>query len=402
MKSITLTAIDVGTYEILGAVARKDFKTGQVEVLARSQCSCLGVRNGEVVKPQQVGFAINKIREELADKSGQKIKEVFANISGRRIFSRFSQGLVSVSRADQKISKEDVQRVLRAAQAINLSYNKDILTALPQGFMIDGENDVREPIGLQGIRLEAKVLLVCYFAPVLDSLQKAFSEANLDVVEFYPSPLAAARAVLDQEQKEVGAALLDIGAGTTSLAVFEKGDLKDFTVLPVGAANITNDIALGLRTEIRTAEKIKKEFVNLLRRGRVAGDKIKIAEKDLCFSKSSLSGIVQARLCQVFSETQKALKKISYHEHLPAGIVLTGGGANLPGLSEFAKQKFKLPCRLGNTKEIPALDEPRLSVLSGLLLWGFDSASNEEGVSFRVKKEDLSDKFKRLFRAFLP
>lgn len=422
MKSLTLTAIDVGTYGILGVTARKDLRTGQVEVLARSACSCLGVRNGEVVKPQQVGRAISNVKEDLSQKSGQRIKEVVTNIGGRRLFSRFSQGLVSVSRADQRISREDVQRVMRAAKAVNLSSNKDILIALPKEFIIDGEPDIKEPLGLQGIRLEAKVLLICHFSPVLDNLQKAFSEADLDIVDVFLSPLAAARAVLTQEQKEVGVALLDIGAGTTSLAVFEKGDLVDFAILPVGAANITNDIALGLRTEIKTAERIKKEFASLAKscRGKkVSGknsptkkshsksraERVIIPEKNLCFAKSYLGSIVEARLNQIFCEAQKSLKKISAPEQLPAGLVLTGGGAYLPGIVEFVKQSFKLPCSLGTIREIPSLDECGLSGCAGLLLCGFDAVNSGEAArmsSAQGLSGGLKEKLKRLFRAFLP
>lgn len=409
MKSPILTAIDVGTDSIMGVVARRDFSSGRIEVLAKAQAPCFGVRSGEVTKPELVARSIELLKKELSEKSGLKIKQALANIGGGHLFSLNSQGLVSVSRADQKISQEDIQRVLRAAGAVNLP-NKEILSVLPREFIIDGEAGIKEPLGLEGIRLETKVLLVCLFSPVLDNLGKAFAEADLQLADVLASPLACSEAVLSEEQKELGAAVLDIGAGTTSLAVFEKGDLVDLAVFPIGSANITNDIAIGLRTEIETAEQIKRQFASLKtavepsRKGKAkrktkAFGTINLQEKELSFPKSFLNNIVQARVGEIFCQAQKALKKIIPSVQLPSGIVLTGGGSQLPGLVEFARDYFKLPCSLGTVKAIPSLSEPQFAVCSGLLLHGFDRG-REPGDN--LAKQGLRDKVRRIFRIFLP
>jgi len=399
LKSITLTALDIGTSSIKGVCARKNLVSGEIEILAKSQMPCFGVRNGEVIKPQEVSKTISEVKEDLIQKSGIRIKEVLVNISGPHLFSVSSQGVVSVSRADQKISREDIQRVLKQAEAVNLPSNKEVLEVFPKEFIIDGEGGIKDPLGLEGMRLEAKVLLCCLFSPILENLEKAVAEGGFQILEVIPSPLASSRACLTPQQKELGVLLVDIGAGTCSISVFEKGDLIDFAVFPAGSANITNDIAICLRTEISTAERIKKEFATLKQPARTSKrEKIKIPEKNLVFSKKLLKNIVEARTSEIFSQVQKSFKKISGGELLPAGVVLTGGGALLPGIVEFAKQKLKLPCRIG-MPQIEQLQDPRFSTVWGLLLSGFDFVQGEK--EKRIK-EGFGEKLKRVFKIFLP
>ena len=399
-KSITLTALDIGTGAIKGLCARKDLKEDKVEILAQAELPCLGVRNGEIVKPQEVSKAIRQVVANLAGKANIKIKEVLVNIGGSHLFSVASQGLVSVSRADQKISKEDIARVIKEAEAVNLPSNKEVLDIFPQEFIVDGEGGIKDPMGLEGIRLESKVLLVCVFSPVLENLEVAIEEAGLDVDAVYLSPLASARAVLTDEQKELGVALVDIGFGTTSIAVFEKGEMVNFNIFPVGASNITNDIAIGLRTEIKTAEKIKRDFGTLkpsIKKG--SKEKIKIPETMTEFSRKFLKDIIESRVGEILNEVDKSLKKISRAEPLPAGIVLTGGGAKMPGIVEFSKQKFKLPGRLAEFSRIKGLDETQFSTALGLLLLGFDVAQGEGSSS---SGGSFCRRLKRIFKVFLP
>ena len=426
MKSLTLTALDIGTNSIKAVCGTKDLRSGEVKILAKAQAPCLGVRNGEIVKPEQVGRAIEQVVGELSKTANFKIKEGMATIGGSHIFSVASQGLVSVARADQKISPEDVQRVLKAAQAVNLPANKEVLETFPQEFIIDGEAGVKDPLGLQGIRLEVKVVLACLFSPVLENLERAVGAAGLRLLDICVAPLASARAILTDEQKELGVMLLEIGAGTTSVAVFEKGDIKDFAIFPVGSANITNDIAIGFRTEISTAEKIKIDFAALsgatqesravfkkkskiTKKGKTeknessdsGGEPLPIPETGVEFSPKLLDNIVEARVNQIFSETQKAMKKYLASQALPAGIVLTGGGANLPGLVEYTRQKFKLPCRLGKIQGIADFNDSQWAACAGLLLLGFEN--EEEGdTQAGPSGGGFKEKFKRALKSFLP
>lgn len=413
MRSITITALDIGTSSVKGLCCKKNLSTGEIQVLGQVSVPCFGVRNGEVVRPEAVAAVISQAKNELSQQAGVKIKEAIINLGGTHLFPIVSQGLVSVSRADQKISYEDIQRVLKAAHAIHLPSNKEILEAYPKEFLVDGESNIKNPIDLQGIRLEARVLLICYFKPVFTNLMQALLLSNLEKFEIKSSFLAAARAVLTAEQKELGVLLIEIGAGTTSVAVFEKGELVDFMVFPIGSANITNDIALFLRTEIQTAEQIKKDFGSLVPQNKEKQIIVKKRKKSgkmdniedggiLPFaSEKEVRRIVEMRIAEICLEIQKNLKKLSSGQPLPAGIVLTGGGANIEGIVGFMKEKFKLPCRMGKIN-IKDVNDAQFAVCCGLV----SSVFEQEGNEVFFEKESAIHGFKKwllkVFRVFLP
>jgi cell division protein FtsA len=421
-KFITLAAFDVGTYAVKGLCCKKNFDTGEVEVLSQSEVASSGLRSGETVRPERLAERLVVVKDELSKKGGCKIKEALVNVNGSHLFSLATQGLVSVSRADQRISQEDVARVLRAAQTIHLPANKEILDIYPLEYIIDNDGSVKDPVGLQGMRLEVKATLLGVFAPIKENLEKAFALAGISLLENpLPSPLAASRAVLLPEHKDLGCMVVDLGAACTSVTIFEKGDLKDFSVFPIGSANITNDIAICLRTEIQTAEIIKKQFGTLKaqvkkyvmakkpkasKKGRTA----KILEADIepeptweeilpAFSPKLLKSIVEDRFNQLFCEIQKALKKITNGEPLPAGVFFTGGGSYMPGLIELAKQKLKLPCRLGQPRGALGCEDPKMATCLGLVLMGLDAFEEDKEIELN---EGLKEKIKRLFRSFLP
>ncbi|PIU15810.1 cell division protein FtsA, partial [bacterium (Candidatus Gribaldobacteria) CG08_land_8_20_14_0_20_39_15] len=424
MKFFTLTALDIGTNSIKAVCGNKDLRTGEVKILASSQVPCFGVRNGEIIKPEQVAKAVEETVKELDKKTNLKIKDCWATIGGSHIFSLNSQGLVSVARADQKISSEDIQRVLRAAQSVNLPKNKEVIDVFPQEFIVDGEAGIKDPLGLCGIRLEVKVLLACLFSPLLENLEKAIALAGLRLIDVSVTSVASARAVLTEEQKELGVMLLEIGAGTTHVAVFEKGDLKDFAVFPVGSANITNDIAIGFRTEISTAEKIKLNFAALpgatkdkqrallkikaksTKKNKISPEQTEQIQPEcfimpktgVDFSLKLLDNIVESRISQIVAETQKSMKKYLVSQSLPAGVVLIGGGANLPGLVEYIRQKFKLPCRLGKIQGLADFNDFQWAGALGLLLVGFEEEECEDNQNDVTVKEKL----KRVIKSFLP
>ncbi|MFH0739769.1 MAG: cell division protein FtsA [bacterium] len=403
MKNSILMALDIGSGTIKGVIGEKNSDTGLVEILALAEKSCLGIRNGEVVNPEQACLAIMQIKEELAKSSGIKIKDVFVNIGGTHLFSINSQGLISVSRADQTISKEDVLRVKKEAEAISLASNKEVISIFPKEFIVDGEAGVKEPVGLRGIRLEVKVLLACIFSPIINNLEKAISLSGLNYLDSFITPMAVAQAVLSQEQKELGCAVLDIGFSVTSLVVFNKGDIVDFAIFPLGSSHITNDLAIGLRTEIQTAENIKQEFGTLKANVKnLSGDKdkIKLADQGIEFSKSFLKNVVESRVNEIFLEAQKSLKKIMGGSQPPCGIVLTGGGSLLPGIVDFAKQKVKLPCRLGEIRGVKGVENPCFATCCGVLLLGFESMEGDGGKA--VSSGKLGKKIKRILKAFLP
>lgn len=409
MKNQVITSLDLGSDSIKGVCLQKN-EEGLLEALAHSQRQCpIGIRSGEIVRIEEVAKAIQRIKSDLGREVGLKIKKVLVNINGPHISSLPSQGLVSVSRADQKISQEDVQRVLKAAEAVNLPSNREILDTFPKEFIVDGEGGIKEPFGLEGIRLEAKVILSTVFSPVLANLEQALSLAGVEAEEIVLNPLAQAKAVLSEEQKELGVALVDIGFSTASVSVFEKGDLVDFSIFPVGSSHITNDLAIILRTEIQTAEEIKKQYAVLSavrakepKKAKPKKEKaenfIEIEGKGLKFSKKLLEEVVESRVKQIFSEVEKQLKKIISPERLPAGIIFTGGGSLLPGIVDFAKEKFNLPCRIAKIANIKAAKDIEFALCYGLALLYLENGPQK----IARKDNSFGKKIKKIFKMFLP
>jgi len=398
-KTNIITGLDIGTGKIKFLVA--NYKNENLELLSKTEEESDGVRRGVVIEGERVSQIIKnnflKIREEV----NQKINSTYVNLDGSHLFSAPSRGLVSVSRADQKISEEDIQRVLQAAQAINLSANQEIFDALPIDFIVDGEKGIKEPLGLKGIRLEVDILALGGFAPFLENLKQTVFDSDLEISGIIPSPVAAAQAVLTEKQKELGVGLLDIGAGTTGLAVFEKGDLVHLAILPIGSANITNDIAIALKTDIDVAERIKIEFGSCLYKGKDIKQKIDAGEEEpIVFSRKFLSKIITDRVSEIFEEANKELKKISREKLLPAGVVLTGGGAKMPKMVDLAKNKFRLHSSLGRPKGISGIeDDLSWATAAGLILLGADSTEGEKKFG---SGEGFLTKMKKIFRIFIP
>jgi len=422
-KSHLITGLDIGTSLIKILVAQKTPDT-DLEVIAQISEPISGIRKGVVIDVEKVSNILQNVLERVKTETGARINSVYVNVGGSHIFSTSSRGLVSVSRADQKISEEDIARVIQAAQTFSLPSNKEIFDVSPREFIIDGEGGIKEPLGMQGVRLEADVLVLGGFSPYLKNLTQAVLNSNLQILDMIPSPVASARACLNSRQKELGVALLDIGAGTSSLAVFEEGDLIHLAIFPIGSGNITNDIAIGLKTDIDIAERIKVEYGSCFlggRRGtfnrptrkkatkgepRHTWEKIEIGEPEpLIFSKKQLMGIIEARASEIFGEINKELKKISREKLLPAGVVLTGGGSKLPKIVEFAKKELKLPCRLGKPHGFINLEkDSSLSTVCGLVLGGADLEEERGGWSggISVFGKGIGKKVKRIFRIFIP
>ena len=414
-KAQIITGLDIGTSTIKILVVQQ--RGHEWEVLSYSQMPSFGLRKGAVVNPEEVTKNIQTLISGVERDCGRKINSVFVNIGGSHLYAVPSDGLISVSRADHIISQEDVDRVLQATRAINIPGNEEILDVFPREFIIDDHKGIKQPLGLTGVRLEAKVVLLCYFQSYFINLTQAVLNSGIQIDDIVPSTLAAADSVLTPQQKELGVALIDLGATTTSIAVFEEGDLLHFAVLPIGSANITNDIAIGLKTEVSVAEDIKKQYGSCMS---LKNEKEKKEKKDqskkkieildqsnpTSFSKKDLVDIIGPRVSEVLDLMQKELKKIGRQELLPGGIVLTGGGAKMPHIKELAKQKLKLPCRIGIPAGIYGLDqEPSLSTVAGLVVEGmhFETSKRDRmmNLPFGFFKQFLS-RFKRMFRVFIP
>ncbi len=405
-----VTGLDIGTDTIKILVAQKRAET--LEVLAQATMPSFGLRRGAVVNVEETAKNIQLLVDGVQRDHNINIGSVFVNMGGSHLYVTHSDGVISVSRADQRISEEDVERVLQASRVINIPSNEEILDVFPREFIIDDQKGIKQPEGLTGIRLEAKVILLCYFQSYFINLTQAVLSAKLQINDIVPSPLAAAEAVLTPQQKELGVALIDMGSDTTSLAVFEEGDLVHLAIFPLGSANITKDIAIGLKTEFAIAETIKKQHGSCMI-SKSQKDKKNTSKKNievfgqsesLSFTEKDLINIIEPRVREIIDLIQKELKKIGRQELLPGGVVITGGGAKLPNIKELVRQQLKLTCEIGVLKGIDGIEQdPALATVAGLVLGG--AAADDlpiEGVLGLGFMKKLFSKFKKTFRVFIP
>ena len=401
MASHIIAGLDIGTATIKTLICQKKPKKTNLEVLAQIKEISSGVRKGVIINTEEVSKIIKSSIERAEKISKEKIRAVLVNVGGAHVFFTNSHGLISVSRADQKISQEDVDRVIQAAQTFSLPSNKEILSVIPREFIIDGEKGIKEPLGLKGVRLEVETSILGGFSPYLKNLTKTVLNSGLQIDDLILNPISSAQAVLTPREKEIGVLILDIGAGTTGLAIFEEGELIYTTIFPIGSAHITNDIAVGLKCDIDTAEEIKLESGTLFFKGPDKKKKIETVEGEtLIFSQKMLSRIIEARVREIFEIVNKELKKIARQGKLPAGVVLTGGGAKLPRIKELAKKELRLHCRIGFPRGFsPSLEDPELATVCGLVLLGVDLEGEKNLLSFGQR---IFSRIKKLFKIFLP
>ncbi|MCU0653111.1 MAG: cell division protein FtsA [Candidatus Pacebacteria bacterium] len=408
-KSPTIiTGLDIGTSSVKIVVAQKKASEDGLETLHAGQVFSRGVRKGIVVDAEAAARCIQEAVKNAELAVGRRLQGAYISVGGSHIFCTPSHGLVSVSRADGNISEEDVTRVLQAARTISLSSNKEIVDVYPREFVVDGESGVKDALGMKGVRLEAEVLIVAGFSPYLKNSDSAVLKGGMEVLNRMPAVIASAAATLNDQQKELGVAILEIGAGISNLAVYEEGDLVHMAVFPVGSANITNDLAIGLKTDVETAELLKVAKGNCLFKG--ADKKIKIdpePEKNNAkiFSQRLISKIIQERVAEIYDLANKELKKIGKEKKLPAGIVLTGGGVKLAQADELAKRVFQLTVSVGVPRGFANLEpDPVYSTACGLVAAGWKEQEEDggDGPRFGGIGQGGWEKVKRFFKIFIP
>lgn len=392
-----IVGLDIGTSSTKSLAAL--FKPGEekLEVLSQVSQPSLGMRRGVVVNGEKVSEVVSSVLRKTEDECGVKIDNVLVNLNGSHLFTTSSHGSVAVSRADQRISEEDIERVIREAQTFSLPLNRDILEVFPKEFVVDGEAGIRQPLGMRGVRLEVEILVLGYFAPYFNDLTGAVLNSGVEA-HIVADPLAGAEAVLTPREKELGVLFVDIGAGTTGFCVYKEGVLLTAGVIPIGSFHVTKDIASGLQVDVDTAERIKLEHGSCFLKG---SKKIKIKElvsgETVEFSQARLGKIIDARALEIFQQIEKELKKISFPK-LPGGLVLTGGGANLPKIKDFGKKALKLASRIGHARNFfPEQKDLEMACVCGLVLKGKGMLEEEASSG-----DELWRKFKGVLRNFLP
>ncbi len=322
-----------------------------------------------------------------------------------------------MSKSDGEIREEDVERVIEAAQAVATPPNYEILHVIPRSFTVDNQKGIKDPIGMTGIRLEVDAQIIQGLTSQIKNLTKCIYRTGIDIDDLVVGVLASSESVLTKKQKDLGVAILNIGGSTTSLLVFEEGDVLHSAILPVGASHITNDIAIGLRTSIDLAEKIKVEYGSALPGEINKREEINLGEIDSreegIVSQKHVAEIIEARCEEIFKMADKELQQIDRSGLLPAGVVLTGGGSKLTGLIEVAKKEFKLPAALGypldlGTTPVDKVNDLNFSTAIGLLYWGVALNSHDSRNSRKINipkfssVSDTTDKMKKWFKTLIP
>lgn len=424
MKEHLIAGIDLGSSCIrlvAGQVTVGTDKRESLTMLGAVETPSQGISKGSVTSLEEAVSSISACLEQAERQIGLPVTDAYVGLGGPLIQVQLAKGVVGVSRPESEIREDDVQRVLESARSIVNPANFEILHILPRKFSIDGQQGVKDPIGMQGIRLEVDAQIVQGQAAHVRNCTKAVFRTGLDITELVFTPLASAQAVASSRQKDVGVAVVNIGAATTSLAVYEEGELVHAAVIPIGADHITSDIAIGLRTSLEVAEQVKRTIVSAHAEEIPKHESVDLQEFGATQSElvgtRFVSDVAQARVEEIFERIEKELKKIQRSGMLPAGVILTGGGVKLRGMVDTAKRVLRLPASIAGAIQLQntaheIVHDPAFSTAAGLVLWGFEGEREPRVGSGRgfgrvasrggdmVKK--LGSPLKKIFKSFIP
>lgn len=364
--------IDIGSTSVRCVVGHIDATTGTPTIVGVGKASNNGMRKGAVANLSGPAQAIDDALGEAERMSGYQVDAASISINGAHILSTKADGMIAVGAADHEITPDDLHRIEEVATMGKVPANREILEVVPHSYRLDGQDNIKDPLGMTGTRLEINANVVSALAPHLANLQKSAEMAKVTPHIITPSVLAAAKAVLSEQQIENGVAVIDIGGATTSVAVFEEGDLQYVAVVSVGGMNITNDLAIGLKTDPDIAEKVKLAHAMATERKNGGRLTLKQDKEVISFEAEDVDEIVEARLDEIFEAVQKELKRAGRAGQLPSGVVLTGGTANIKGIADYAKNKLGLAARVGKAQGYGGvaehIEEPQFAAAVGLML----------------------------------
>jgi len=395
-----IVGLDIGTSFTKMAIGKRLREDKTPSIIALGVSPSEGVRRGIVTDIQDVTRSINQVLEYTSKMIEEDVKEICISINGAHIKSYLTSDKIAISRGDGNVTEEDVNRVLTNANPGPSSQNKEILSIIPKTYNLDEETGIKNPVGMNGIRLEVEALVVENTSSSMKNLEKCIDNLGLKIQSQEIGIIASAQSVLTKKQKDLGVAVIDLGAGTTSIVVYEEGHLIHIGVIPIGANHITNDLAIGLRTSIEVAEKVKLKYGTALEKTLGENTKLKIdlskidSAEEGVFPLPYIASIIEARSKEIFELITKELKKIERDGLLPAGVVLVGGGANLKAIVDLAKKELKLPVKIGIPQgvegSIADVDNPIYANLVGLIKSEFDHIPYSQG-----SKDNLSNAMKK-------
>ena len=405
-KKDFVVGLDIGTTKICCIVGEvvPGSEGGGIDIIGIGTAPSTGLRKGVVINIESTVESITKAVEEAELMAGVEISTVYTGIAGGHIKSFNSTGIVAVK--DREITEQDVQRVIDAAKAVAIPLDREVIHIIPQEYMINGQDGIRDPIGMSGVRLEAKVHIVTGAVSSAQNIIKCANKAGLNVAEICLEPIASAEAVLTQDEKDLGVILVDIGGGTSDIAIFKEGAIVFTGVLAIGGQHITNDIAVGLRTPQHEAEAIKIAHGCTLASLVKADETIEVAgvggRKSRILSRRLLAEIIEPRVEEIFSLIQREVMKSGYQDMLSGGVVITGGATLLEGMPELAEFVFEMPVKRGYPQAIGGLrdvvNSPKFATGVGLLKYG---ARNLQKSRFPIREKNIYDKVRGSMRTWI-
>ena len=379
-----VVGLDIGTSKIVAIVGELS-PEGQLEIIGIGSHASRGLKKGVVVNIDSTVQSIQRAVEEAELMAGCQIQSVFAGIAGSHIRSMSSHGIVAIR--DREVFQPDIDRVIDAAQAVAIPADQKILHILPQEFLIDSQEGIKEPLGMSGVRLEAKVHLVTCAVNAAQNIEKCIQQCGLAVDDIILEQLASSFAVLTDDEKDLGVCLVDIGGGTSDIAIFTEGAIKHTAVIPIAGDQVTNDIAMALRTPTQNAEEIKIKYGCALASLAGENETIKVPSvgerDDRDLSRQALAEVIEPRYEELFTLIQAELRRSGFEELIPAGIVLTGGTSKMEGVVELAEEIFHMPVNIGKPKSVAGLSDivrnPIYATSVGLLQYGLGNAPQSHG-----------------------
>ncbi len=411
MQERVIVGIDVGTTKICVLVGELD-RDGKLNIVGVGTCPSQGLRRGVVVNIEETVTSIAAALDRAERLSGKKIISAYVGIAGSHIQSENSKGFVAISPSHRDIVHNDISRAMEVARAIAIPANREVVHVIPRGYVVDGQEGIKNPIGMSGFRLEVEAHIITGSVSSIYNLIKCVNKAHVEIESLVLEPLASGEAVLEDGETDLGVVLVDIGGGTTDVAVFADGAIWHTVVLPVGGNLITNDIAIGLRLPVGVAEELKITYGHCDPSTIDEDDMIDLSQYmpdcDDLVPRKLIAEIIQARVEELFSMVHEEIKKAGYDGLLPAGIVVTGGTAELPGILAMAGQILDLPARIGSPLGLHGLadsiNRPAYATAVGLLLWGLSHSSllTEEEEFEEEGAATLISRFGRWLRAFIP
>ena len=399
-KEDLIIGLDIGTTKICVIVAAQN--GDGIDIIGIGTHPSRGLRKGVVVDIDATVHSIKQAVEEAELMADCEISSVYAGIAGSHIRAFNSHGVVAVK--DREVAPGDVKRVIDAAKAVSIPMDREVIHVIPQEFIIDDQDGIREPLGMSGVRLEAKIHIVTAAVTSAQNIVKCANKAGLNVMDIVLEPLASAEACLAEDERDLGVCLIDIGGGTTDVAVYSEGSIKHTSVLGLGGAHVSNDIAVGLRTPFDEAERVKKKFGVAAARFLGSDDVISVpsvgGRRPREVSRKLLCEIIEPRVDEILSLARQSLVKEGLEDRIPSGVVLTGGCSALEGVPDLAEEIFETPVRIGIPCRVGGLQDvvrgPMYATGVGLVLFG--ASQDRENTRFRIRDESIFGRVKQRMR----